>query len=131
MATKAYFMIRIKEGLHNNGRIEEMIGELEAIPEVICVEPIDGICDLLAQVEAPIRAVFVANKVMAKEWVKDLRMLKVEPLYTEVHDETAVPNVLKEVGKHLEQLETTSLSEFLNKRSSLVKEAEKIIRRRR
>ena len=104
MATKAYLMIRIKEGLHNKGRIAEMIEELEAIPEVKRVEPIDGICDLLAQVEAPIRAVFVANKVMAKEWVKDLRMLKVEPLPGRERHELTMPDILKQVSKHLEQL---------------------------
>jgi hypothetical protein len=31
-------------------------------------------------VEAPIRTIFVANKLMAKEWVKHLRILHVEPI---------------------------------------------------
>jgi len=105
MATKAYFMVWVKEGFCQNGRIEDMVAELETIPEVRRIEPVDGICDLLVQVEAPIRAVFTANKVLALGWVKDLRMLKVEPLHAKKHHEPTMPEVLKQVSKHLEQLE--------------------------
>ena len=55
------------------------IRALENIPEVKCIEQIDGACDLLVQIEAPVRAVFTALKVKAFDWVEHLSMLKVEP----------------------------------------------------
>ena len=47
------------------------------------IERIMGTCDLLVKVEAPIRTVFVANKILPKEWVKCLNTLKVEPFRTD------------------------------------------------
>ena len=95
MATKAYLMIRVKKNFYQNGRMEEMLADLDAIPEVKCIEQIDGACDLLVQIEAPIRAVFTANKVLAMDWVEHLSILKVEPFNARGHQELAIPYILK------------------------------------
>ena len=95
MAIKAYLMINANKGFCQNGRMEDRIAELEAIPEVKCIEKIDGACDFLIQIEAPIRAVFTVNKVRALDWIQDLRLLKVEPFHIRGHKELAVPEVLK------------------------------------
>ena len=79
MATKAYFLIRTIAEAVQNGHAE-WIRDLEAMPEVQCVEQVSGQYDLLATVEAPITAVLVAHKIMANGWVKHLHILRMEEL---------------------------------------------------
>ena len=81
MGTRAYFMVNVEKNFCQNG-YQSVLSDLEAIPEVKSVERVSGACDLLVKVEAPIRMIFVANKLMAKEWVKRLYVLKVEPFQT-------------------------------------------------
>lgn len=78
MTTKTYFVISVDEDRYQN-RYQEILSELKAIAEVESVERIKGTCDLIVQAEAPVRAIFVANKILPKEWVKRLLMLKVDP----------------------------------------------------
>ena len=49
MATKAYFMIDLKKKFYQDGRIEDVVAELETIPEVKCVESIVMFCSSLPQ----------------------------------------------------------------------------------
>ena len=79
MGTKAYFMVNMGKRFSDDGYYLEAIRELEAIPEVEEVKPVSGACDLLVKVDAPIRVIFVANKIRAKKWVNDLHVLNVEP----------------------------------------------------
>ena len=79
MGTKAYFMVNMEKRFSDDGYYLEAVRELEAIPEVEEVKPVSGACDLLVKVDAPIRVIFVANKIRAKKWVKSLRALNVEP----------------------------------------------------
>ena len=51
-----------------------------------------GRYDVVATVEAPIRLIFTANKILAKEWVKHLEVLKVVPP-EEFSAEKAVPTL--------------------------------------
>jgi hypothetical protein len=64
MATKASLMIRVQKRVYHNHRIEDILTDLETIPEVKCVEQVDGVSDLLVKIEAPIRVAFTANKVL-------------------------------------------------------------------
>lgn len=77
MALKGYFMIEVEEELCRSG-YRDILRDLETIPEVRSVERVVGACDLLVKVVAPIRVIFVANKIRAKKWVKNLRILHVE-----------------------------------------------------
>lgn len=94
MATKAYFMVNVADGFSKERRVKAQ-RELEAMPEVQSVEWVSGTCDLLVTVEAPIRVIFVAHKIMAKEWVKRLRYAKIEELETTRHPKLAVWDLLK------------------------------------
>lgn len=85
MATKAYFMINIAEESCLDG-YQEIIRDLEALPEVKAIEPVRGWCDLLVQVEAPIRVIIVAHKIMAKKWVKHLSYLTADPSQNNRHE---------------------------------------------
>jgi len=94
MGTRAYFMVNVEKKSCQNG-YQDMLRDLEAIPEVKAVERVSGACDLLVKVDAPIRMIFVANKLMAKEWVKRLYVLKVEPFRTDEYQGLSVDELLK------------------------------------
>jgi len=78
MGIKAYFMINMEKRFSDDGYYLDAIRELEAMPEVEAVKPVSGMCDLLVKVDAPIRVIFVANKIRVKKWVKSFRILNVE-----------------------------------------------------
>ena len=78
MGTRAYFMINMEKRFSDDGYYLDALRELEAMPEVKAVNAVSGMCDLLVKVEAPVRVIFVANKIRAKKWVKDFHLLKVE-----------------------------------------------------
>lgn len=78
MGTKAYLMIKMTKKYGHDSSYLEAVRDLEAIPEVESVKPVSGGCDLLAKVDAPIRVIFVANKIRALKWVEGLRILEVE-----------------------------------------------------
>jgi hypothetical protein len=83
MTTRAYFMINVakdKVGKVGRGSGVVMERELKAIPGVKAVEPVFGIYDLLVTIEAPIsEATHSVNKIMEKDWVKRLHILRAEP----------------------------------------------------
>ena len=94
MATKAYFMVSVAEKFCQNG-YQDILMDLETIPEVKSVEHVRGACDLLVKVEAPIRLIFVANKLMAKEWVKRLRALQVDPIQPEEYQGLSIDELIR------------------------------------
>ena len=94
MATKAYFMVNVAEKFWQEG-YQRIFRDLEAIPEVKAIERVNGACDLLIKVEAPIRMIFVANKLMAKEWVKRLHVLHVEPIQPEAYQGLSVDELIR------------------------------------
>jgi len=94
MATRAYFMIDVAEKFSRDG-YQNILRDLETIPEVESVERVTGASDLLVKVEAPIRMIFVANKILAKEWVKRLHVLHVEPIQPEEYQGLSIDELVK------------------------------------
>ena len=81
MTTRAYFMINVGKGMVGRNSEVTMERELKAIPGVKAVEPVFGIYDLLVLVEAPVsEATHSVNKIMEKDWVRRLHILRAEPL---------------------------------------------------
>ena len=96
MATKAYFLISVaKEFCQYQDDYQEVVEDLKAIPEVKSIEPVSGPCDLLVQVEAPIRVIFVADKILAKKWVKRLHILRVQPFHFNGNSKASARELLK------------------------------------
>ena len=94
MATKAYFKVDIAEKFCQDS-YQTILRDLETIPEVKSVERVIGSCDLLVKVEAPIRMIFVANKLLAKEWVKRLHVLYVEPIQPEEYQGLSIDELIR------------------------------------
>ena len=83
MATNAYLLIRASEAVRNNGYLKAL-EDLWALPEVEYVEPVSGLYDCVARVEAPIRLIFVVHKIMAKSWVERVHVLRIDQPVQEV-----------------------------------------------
>jgi len=77
MATNAYLLIRASEACRNNGYLKAL-EDLWALPEVEYVEPVSGMYDCVARVEAPIRLVFLVHKIMAKSWIERVHVLSID-----------------------------------------------------
>jgi hypothetical protein len=78
MATKGYFMITVAEEFYRN-HYQDVLRDLKAVAEVDSIERISGTYNLLVKVTAPMRVIFVANKILPNKWVKKFCILKVEP----------------------------------------------------
>ena len=72
-------MINVVEKFCQSG-YQDILRDLKTIPEVKSVERVRGACDLLVKVEAPIDMLFVADKMLVKEWVKRLHVLHIDPI---------------------------------------------------
>jgi len=78
MATTGYFMITVKEEFYRN-YYQDVLRDLKAVPEVDSIQRISGTHNLLVKVTAPMRLIFVANKILPNKWIKQFCILKVEP----------------------------------------------------
>jgi len=98
MGTKAYLMVNLEKRFCDDGYYLNAVKDLATIPEVESVEPVSGICDLMVKVDAPIRVVFIANKVLAREWVKSLKILRIEPEPIETPEHAPVEQLERELA---------------------------------
>ena len=79
MTTKRYLMINIAQEACQNG-YQDVLRDLITIPEVQSIEQLDGIFDLIVQVECPATVGYAAAEdLLAKGWVKRLQVLQVDP----------------------------------------------------
>jgi len=94
MATKRYLMINIAQDPCKNG-YHDVLRDLITIPEVQSIEQLDGVFDLIVQVECPATVGYAAaDDLLAKGWVKRLQVLQVEPAEP---SETMAPKVLQQI----------------------------------
>jgi len=100
MAVKAYFLITAEEEFWYDG-YQEIVRDLKAVPEVKAIEPVRGRCNLLVHVEAPIRAIMVAHKIIPLKWVKRLDILTVEPIENSPHRDEEPQDKLKKLADTL------------------------------
>jgi len=71
MTTKRYLMINVAQETCRNG-YEDVLRDLITIPEVQSIERLDGIFDLMVQVECPATVGYAAaDDVLAKGWVNN------------------------------------------------------------
>lgn len=80
MATSAYLLIKAPEAVRHNGCVEAF-EELRALPEIEYVEPVSGLYDYVARVEAPMaRMISLIHNLIAKSWVEGVHVLGVDQL---------------------------------------------------
>jgi hypothetical protein len=78
MAPSAYLLIRASAAARRNGYLAAL-EDLWALPEVEYVEPVSGLYDCVARVEAPItRLTSLVREVMEKKWVERVELLRLD-----------------------------------------------------
>jgi hypothetical protein len=79
MATKRYLMLKIDERACKDGYQDVLRGVI-TMPGVQSIERLDGVFDLMVEVECPTGAGrAAADDLLAKGWVKRFQVLQVEP----------------------------------------------------
>jgi len=78
MANKAYFDITVDKEYFQY-HCKAVLHDLEIIPEVVSVELIKDTSDILVGVHAEMRVIFIAHKIMVRNWCKHLKIMKVVP----------------------------------------------------
>lgn len=78
MKKKAYLVISIDKEYFQY-HYKDVLRDLEPIREVVSVEQIKGTSDILVEVHTEMRVIFVAHKIMVKNWCKHLKIMRVVP----------------------------------------------------
>ena len=93
MATKAYLVISVDEEFYQN-RFQDVLRDLESVPEVESIERVSGTRDLLVKVDIPMEIGLVADKILPKEWVKRLRVLVIKPFRPDEYQGLTIDELL-------------------------------------
>jgi hypothetical protein len=95
MATKRYLMFNVDEGACKNG-YQDVLRDLITIPEVQSIERLDGIFDLMVQVECPATVGYAAaDDLSAKGWAKRLEILQVEPFHPQHYEGLTIDELIR------------------------------------
>jgi len=76
MGLRAYFLVTLGDHMEQHKSID-MVRQLEEMPEVDFVDPVIGRRDMVIMVVAPVTVQATANKIRAREGIKDLEVLRV------------------------------------------------------
>ena len=76
--SRAYLVINVVKHVDQDDYFNA-VSELEAMPEVIYVDPVAGSHDLVVAVKATPEVSVTVNEIRAKEWVEDLKVQGVLP----------------------------------------------------
>jgi hypothetical protein len=94
MATTAYLMITVKEDFYRD-YYQNVLRDLKGMPELDSIERIIGTCDLLVKITAPMTVDSVANKILTKEWARQLQVLKVERFTPQDYEGLTIDELIK------------------------------------
>jgi hypothetical protein len=86
---RAYFMVTTHDDLTQEEFVKA-VREVEGTPGVAYVDPVIGSRDMVVMVDAPITVEALAKKTSAKQWVKNLEILKIVSIF-ERHKTTKLP----------------------------------------
>ena len=89
MGLRAYFMVTARDDLTQEEFVKA-VREVEETPGVDYVDPVIGSRDMVVMVDAPITVEALAKKTNAKQWVKNLEILKIVSVF-ERHKTTRLP----------------------------------------
>lgn len=90
MGLKAYFLVTLGDHMEQHKSID-LVRQLEEMPEVDFVDPVIGKRDMVIMVDAPVTVQAVANKIRAREGIKDLEVLRVVSMLEHHHPSKREP----------------------------------------
>ena len=76
MGLRAYLLVDFVDDMKQDEFIKEL-RELEEIPGIDYVDPVIGSRDLVIMIDAPLTVDAIANKIKARDSVKDVEILKI------------------------------------------------------
>jgi uncharacterized protein with GYD domain len=80
MGLRAYLLVDVADDVQQRDFIQEL-RKLEEMPGIDFVDPVIGSHDMVIMVEAPVTVEAIANKVRAKEWVKNMEILRIVSMF--------------------------------------------------
>jgi len=89
MGLRAYFMVTTNDGLTQREFVKA-VREVEDTPGVDFVDPVIGSRDMVIMVDAPITVEALAKKIGAKQWVKEMEVLRIVSIF-ERHKTARMP----------------------------------------
>ena len=90
MGLRAYFLVTLGDHVEQHKSID-LLRQLEEMPEVDFVDPVIGRRDMVMMVDAPVTVQATANKIMAREGIKDLEVLRVVSILEHHHPSKREP----------------------------------------
>ncbi|GAI28675.1 unnamed protein product [marine sediment metagenome] len=90
MGLRAYFLVTLGDHMEQHKSID-MVRQLEEMPEVDFVDPVIGRRDMVIMVVAPVTVQATANKIRAREGIKDLEVLRVVSMLEHHHPSKREP----------------------------------------
>ena len=84
MGTRAYLMITVQDEVVGENFVQ-VLRELEDLVDVDFVDPVEGDCDIVVMIDAPVSVPAVAEKIAALPWVKSLATLKIVSIFERHH----------------------------------------------
>lgn len=80
MGLRAYLLVDVADDIQQKDFIREL-REMEDMPGIDFVDPVIGPHDMVIMVEAPVTVEAIASKIRAKEWVKNMEILRIVSMF--------------------------------------------------
>ena len=80
MGVRAYLLVDVTDDMEQQEFINTL-RELEEMPGVDFVDPTIGSHDMVVMVDAPVTVEATASKIRAKDWVKNLEILRIVSMF--------------------------------------------------
>jgi len=84
MGLRAYLLLEVADDVDQK-QYFDALRELEEAPEVDFVDPVVGSQDMVIMIDAPVTVEATASKIRAKQWVKNMEILRIVSMYERHH----------------------------------------------
>ncbi|MBN1862639.1 MAG: hypothetical protein JW790_03245 [Dehalococcoidales bacterium] len=80
MGVRAYLLVEVADNMEQQDFITTL-RQMEEMPGVDFVDPVIGAKDMVIMVDAPVTVEAIASKIRAKDWVKNLEILRIVSMF--------------------------------------------------
>jgi DNA-binding Lrp family transcriptional regulator len=80
MSVRAYLLVDVADEMEQQDFVK-VLRELEEMPGVDFVDPVVGSHDMVIMVDAPVTVEAMADKIRAKEWIKNMEILRIVSMF--------------------------------------------------
>lgn len=80
MGVRAYLLVEVADNMAQQDFVATL-RQLEDMPGVDFVDPVIGSADMVIMVDAPVTVEAIASKIRAKDWVKNLEILRIVSMF--------------------------------------------------